>query len=466
MSFAVKFYQLSKRDNSTKQPAAGSGTTYDCILKSSSSVIHPEIAINIGVVSDPVIYNYAHIFNWGRYYFIEDWRFENALWIATLKIDVLATYKEQIGNSNLYVIRSASENDGSITDTLYPAKTGCSFAHTTITNQWITSYCYVVGCISESGRFGSMAYYATTPAILSGLCKNLLDNTVTNDNGFDWDDCSQALQLSLVDPLQYIKSCVCLPVPVEDVTGDSEFIKVFNWTTLSAAKKLTQGMPYISKTFTFNIPKHPLTNTRGNYLNSAPYTNLTLTLPPFGTFDIDTSVTCNATSLDAVVILDPITGKATLSVRCNATILNRIEAQLGVPISLSSVTRDYIGAAQSAASAIGGAISGFGAMGGAGAVLGAVNGIGNAVNALMPRANTIGTTGAFGTLRGDFKLDAQFFTPIEDDNTHNGRPLCKMRTLNTLSGYMIIQDGDVTIAGTSAEDQAIRNYLEGGFYYE
>ena len=55
---------------------------------------------------------------------------------------------------------------------------------------------------------------------------------------------------------------------------------------------------------------------------------------------------------------------------------------------------------------------------------------------------------------------------VDDDNTHNGRPLCDVRQISSLSGYMIIQDGDVTIAGTATEDSKIRNYLEAGFYYE
>ena len=148
----------------------------------------------------------------------------------------------------------------------------------------------------------------------------------------------------------------------------------------------------------------------------------------------------------------------------NVIVLNRVESQLGVPISLSSVTRDYVGGVSALAGAVGGIASAF--AGNIGGVLGAVNGIGNGVSSLMPRASTIGTTGSFGTLQGDFRLDHQFFRPIADDNIHNGRPLCAMRTLNTLSGYMIIQDGDVPINGTSSEDSAIRAYLEGGFYYE
>ena len=97
---------------------------------------------------------------------------------------------------------------------------------------------------------------------------------------------------------------------------------------------------------------------------------------------------------------------------------------------------------------------------------GAASGIGNAIESIMPRAQTIGSTGSFVSNRGDFRLDYQFMRPVDDDNTHNGRPLCDVRQISSLSGYMLVQDGDVAINGTSAEDAAVRNYLEGGFYYE
>ena len=84
----------------------------------------------------------------------------------------------------------------------------------------------------------------------------------------------------------------------------------------------------------------------------------------------------------------------------------------------------------------------------------------------MLRAQTIGSTGSFVANRGEFRLDHQFFRPVDDDNTHNGRPLCEVRQISSLSGYMLVQDGDVEINGTSAEDAAVRNYLETGFYYE
>lgn len=465
MGFTVKLYTLSKRDNSTKRPT-GTGTEFSCIIKSGSGILHPTISLDLGKVNDPSQYNYAYIPNFDRYYFIEEWYFDRALWTASLKVDVLATYKTEIGNSNLYVMRCASEHDGNIIDTLYPAKSGCTFASDTKSNPWTQGMTYVVGVISQSATCGSQTHYGLLRSAFTGLCQWLLSDVVTEDNGFSLDDCTLELQRSLVEPLQFIKTCVLLPVPIGDTHGSAgATVNVYGWASNTTGKVLTEN-DAIVKTYSFTIQKHPDTASRGNYVNSAPFTAITLTIPPFGTFDIDTSVTCNASTVTATIRIDQITGKGTLTVTCNGIVLNRIEAQIGIPISMSSVTRDYLGAVSNVGGAIGGMAEGFLSGGLAGGVLGGLSGIGNAIQSLQARSNTIGTTGSYGSLLGDFRLDHQFFRPIADDNTHNGRPLCAKRTLNTLSGYIIIQDGDVAINGTSTEDAQVRNYLETGFYYE
>lgn len=465
MGFTVNLYTLSKRDNSTKRPT-GNGTQFSCTIKSGSGILHPTISLDLGKVSDPSQYNYAYIPDFDRYYFIEEWYFDRALWTASLKVDVLATYKTEIGSSNLYVMRCASEHDGSIIDTLYPTKSGCSFASDTKSNPWTQGMTYVVGVISQSATCGSQTHYGLLRSAFTGLCHWLLSDVVTEDNGFSLDDATLELQRSLVEPLQFIKTCVLLPVPIGDTHGSAgATVNVYGWASNTTGKVLTEN-DAIVKTYSFSIQKHPDTASRGNYVNSAPFTAITLTIPPFGTFDIDTSVTCNASTVTATIRIDQITGKGTLTVTCNGIVLNRIEAQIGIPISMSSVTRDYLGAVSNVGGAVGGVAGGIASGDIGGAVLGGLSGIGNAIQSLQARANTIGTTGSYGSLLGDFRLDHQFFRPIADDNTHNGRPLCAKRTLNTLSGYMIIQDGDVAINGTSTEDAQVRNYLETGFYYE
>lgn len=465
MGFTVKLFTLSKRDNSTKRPT-GNGTEFSCILKSGSGILHPTISLDLGKVNDPSQYNYAYIPDFDRYYFIEEWYFERALWTASLKVDVLATYKTEIGNSNLYVMRASGVHDGNIIDTLYPAKSGCSFASDTKTNPWWDDISYIVGVVSRDGNMGSLAYYGMSGTAIHTMCQNLLDNCVTENNGFSTADASLALQLSLVDPMQYVKSCMALPVSMNEISniGSASEVYAFNWDTGATGYKILLA-PYINKSFSFSIQKHPDTASRGNYVNSDPFTKITLTLPPFGTIDIDTSVTCNASTLTADIRIDPVTGKAILTISCNNIVLNRVESQLGVPISLSSVTRDYVGMASSALGSLSGVVGGA-LSGDVAGTIGSLSGIGNAVKSAMPRASTIGTTGGFASAMGTFRLDHQFFRPIADDNVHNGRPLCAMRTLNTLSGYMIIQDGDVPINGTSSEDAQVRQYLESGFYYE
>ena len=471
MSFKVNLYSLEKRDNSTKQPT-GTGTEYNCVLKDGCGILNPTIKLDMGLTSNPHSFNYAYISTFGRYYFIEEWYFEDALWTASLRVDVLATYKSQIGSASLYVLRADADYNGDIIDTLYPAKTGCSYNNDTKANPWTSNYCFVVGCISENASMGSIKYYVLGSGQMAVMCHALMDAATIIDaaNGFDLMDASAALQLSLVDPIQYIKTCVMLPFAYTDMTGygSLEQVKVFNFEPGTIQGVVIEPDTRLSLSYEFTIPKHPDTNGRGNYVNSAPYTKLTLTIPPWGCIDIDTSVTCNTSKLKADVDVDPITGKAVLivsvTISSKTIILNRIESQLGVPISLSSVTRDYVGAITSAAGALGSAIGGL--MGNVGAIGGLAANIGNAVEALMPRAQTIGSTGAFVSNRGTFHLDAQFFRPVNDDKTHNGRPLCEVRTLSTLSGYQLIQDGDVAISGTATEDAKVRAYLEGGYYYE
>lgn len=476
MAFNVQLYTFSKRDNSTKRPS-GDGQVYSCVMKHGCGVLNPQITLDLGITGNPSGYNYARIPAFDRYYFIEEWYFEDALWTASLKVDVLATYKSDIGSSNLYVLRAAGESDGRIPDLLYPARTGAILTRRYDDNPLMSGISYIVGVVSKNGNKGSNAFYLMTGSDLQTMCANLMDadTIISEDYNFN-DDFSKGLQLSLVDPLQYIKTCIAIPLSPSRISsgghgiGSSERIYACNFDTGVSGNKLVNE-PYTTLSFELPVVKHPDTNSRGNYVNSSPFTYITIVMPPFGCIDIDTTITSGldeseTPTVDLDLHIDLITGKGVLVVSCRGQILNRIESQIGVPISLSSVTRDYVGAATSALGAVGGAVGGFASGGVGGAFLGAASGIGNAVESLIPRAQTIGTTGGFGSMVGDIYINHQFFRPVADDNIHNGRPLCKMKTINTLSGYMLIQDGDVTINGTSTEDKQIRDYLEGGFYYE
>lgn len=482
--FKVTFYNFEKKNNSVKRPDDSiAHVDYNCVVLNGTGILNPKIELDIGLVSNPARYNYCYIPDFQRYYYVREWNFDRGLWIAALEVDVLATYKRRIGMTTLYVLRAASQYDGNIMDGLYPVKAIPSYSRVSITNPYtsINAGCFVIGVVSKRGNFGSLTYHAMTAAEMAALCTALIDPTlISTANGFSLNDASAALQLNLIDPMQYIKSCVWLPIPASEIpgtdipaAGDTGGFDIFNWHLTGFTHRIISNTaPYVLKNNTVTLKNHPQKASRGNYMQMAPYTIITLSYPPFGVFQIDTSAIGTATKLYLTLQLDVLTGAAALIVKLNSNIVNRVEAQVGVPILLSQVSRNWIGAASDILGSVSNLANSFSSFamgnvaGGIGGITGAAQGILNGVQSVQPRANTIGSGGGFGHLQGTFELDYQFFSAVDDDPVHNGRPLCKMMQINQLAGYIVVQDGDVVTDGTSEEDALIRQYLETGFYFE
>ena len=471
MSYSVDFYTLTKKSNSTLYPSSGA-TSYNCNIKNGSGILTPKVELNLGLTTDPSGFNYCHITNFDRWYYVTEWYFDHGLWTATCKVDVLATYKSQIGSASLYVLRASAASNGTIVDNLYPCKTGCSYHTTSITSPYNTTGCYVIGVVNSAGMYGSISYYALSrgnmATLMSGLMTDVVGSPGTPANGFNETDASLELQLSLIDPIQYIKSAIWLPVPVTSITTDQteNGLQIFNWT-ISSVTAYRISNPSVILRSNVSLTNHPDYSTRGSYVNSSPYTMVTLFMPPFGVIELDTTVTCNAASIDADIYIDANTGDGDLVISCNGIVMNKVSAKVGVPVQVSQVSRDYYGAATSAIGGVASAAAGAVTGNVVGAVSGAISGIGNAISALVPRSNTIGSSGNFSVLTAKSpELNFQFFRPVNDDNAHNGRPYCQVTTPSALGGYMLIQDGDVAIPGTKAEADEVRTLLESGFYYE
>ena len=470
MAIKVNFYRFTKKENSTARPT-GSGTELDCVLKDSSSIFYPVLKLNLGASSAPS-FNYCVIPVFNRWYFVTNWEWDNGLWIASLKVDVLATYKPEIGNTSLYALRASGSWDGSITDQLYPAKAGCSFVNEPMSGNrpWGNPLAgvYVLGIVSKDADFGSIDYVVLSRTNIKTFIQSILTTGVSSANGYDVSDASYSLQASLIDPLQYIKSCTYIPFTGTELTScltPQSNISIWDWDFPIANDKVKYSTPYFSYSGTINIPKHPQAATRGQFVNQSPFTDLTFYAPPFGAFTLDTSSLVGINTLSFTVQVDLPSGLGILTISNGNIIMQRIEAQIGVPVQLSQVIHDYAGAIIGGINTVGNTIGA--AMYGdiAGAVTGFVSGaIGSAIAAKYPAAQTMGSGGSYAQLTGVWQLCAQFFTIADDDINHNGRPLCQMVTPS--SGYYLIQDGDVPIDGTQEEAIEVKRYLEGGFYYE
>lgn len=486
----IRFYTFYKRENSTARPS-GEGHKYECTLKSDTSIVHPSIIIDYADQEDPEphLFNYAYIPDFRRWYFVGDTKvLRGIIWEYSLQCDILATYKDTVSVSYLYLLRCSRDFDGSIVDSYYPVKTSYHEAVRQQATPWISASgediqvplgCFILGIASKPGNnvestFGSIKYIAVDRDNLCTLINYLMDADNLTDWSISIDGVTSEAAKSIIDPLQFIKSCQWCPLGYGSIdTTEHHGLNIWSWSVPSVDyKDMPAAPPYLRWNITFNdIPRHPLYLQRGNYLNTEPFTKLSLCIPPFGLMELDTTLSAGADRIIGLVTYDLITGMGILEVHydnAEGTPACRIQSQIGVPIQLTQVYNDYVNAA-------GGVIGGtLGLLGSiltgniGGAIMGGVGAVSSAANAMRPVQSSLGGNGGFSDLAGYARLYAVFYDPADEDRSHVGRPLCREVNMSTMSqgAYCLAMDGDIAINGTAGEQQQLKAYLEGGFFYE
>lgn len=466
----IYLFNFAKKQNSTKRPEISAGTAYQVNIKAPASVMNLRIEFRGDQygLQIPTNYNYAYVQKFQRYYFVHDWLWDSGIWTADMTVDVLASFKTDIGNSTCYIERSAFEWDGNIIDPLYPAKTNCTIGYVPLACAWKnvapSGGSYVVGIVGHSSayRVGVTTYYALTPEQFVSLMSELLSSAFVARMSIG--EISEGLTKALVNPLQYISSCMWFPFAAATFGNNTEPIALGYWTTTVNAIIVSDLMrrDFITAT----IPEHPQ-NSRGAYMNFAPFSECMLFIPPFGAIPLDLSVRNKGNYLYCPVYIDHITGKASIYINmCESasalTEYNMVTmrtAQFGIPIQLGQVIQDYIGAASGAASALA-SMTRFDF---AGMLSGAVS----AVQSFMPQLSVQGVNGAFTQQVEPYYAVVRFMIAADDDLTHFGRPLFSDRTISAIPGYIKCSDAHADFSGLMAAERAeIERYMMGGFYYE
>lgn len=106
--------EVNKVDKQLEQLVVLTGT-----LRESSSIIDPVFNLS-GIDSYVADCNYAHIAEFGRYYFIQNIEsINNGLWRLSLHVDVLMSYKNEICNNYAIVERNERNYDLKLNDGLF-----------------------------------------------------------------------------------------------------------------------------------------------------------------------------------------------------------------------------------------------------------------------------------------------------------------------------------------------------------
>ena len=264
-----------------------------------------------------------------------------------------------------------------------------------------------------------------------------------------------------------------------------------------------------------NIPVHPMSNDRGEYLNHAPWTSYSLDVAPFGSIELDPSSFRGAIKL--VYHIDWLTGSVILRIWGqkwednqwkNLIEMNVLKGQLGVNIEVGQVVAKGMGwldQVQHGANLISQVMGGITGGGGTGAMSenqlggvmdmaggslagsivggaasltsGAIGWMRDSMLSKIPHLNSVGSTGSFVEYTTPIILSVKCIYPMHENREQRGRPLCKTMRLGDLaadsistdqqyhSGYMMIADPDVkNIAATAAERSMIVAFMTGGFF--
>ena len=495
---------FEKRNNSTKKP--DNNTAYITLtgeLKEPCSVMNPVIAIK-RLASDivPYVYNYAYIPAFGRYYFIKNWAWRLGLWEVEMSVDVLATYKNTIGNQTEYVIRTDSDVIGVynpwICDTLYPATSYFTKEQTLFPNYpfsavysgGIAMGTYIIGIISgenaNSSSVGAITYYAMTStqfATFKGILFGDANLVAMGLAQFDpnhpgtliplVEDMSLEMTKAMYNPYQYISSCMWFPFSVSDIDDKTLDTRVkMGWWDYPADGYRIQAQ---IKTFSqhVSLPQHPMASTRGYYLNYAPYTRRKL-MGVIGETPIDCSYIGANDDIGIIWNVDLITGQCRVDISVydstqqsatNYRIIQR-DFLIGVPIQLAQIATDYLGVAVTAFDASAKTVGNLFSLNLAGAGSAVAHGIYDTMSASMPQMETSGSNGSFLVMNNGIGIITEFFIPVDEDIHHKGRPVCALRQLNTLSGFILCGEGDFDISCLEEERDMIRNYLTTGFFWE
>lgn len=485
MAFAVNLYVIAKKRNSTALPQGNPLPTM-CEFKEVTSLVNPQIYIApISGAAVPT-FNYCRIQELGRYYWITECTWENGRYLLSLAVDVLATYKASIGASSQYISRSSAAYNTYLKDTMYPRTEQVSTAQLLLgtgVNQSLQDGVFIIGLISpENSITGCVTYYVLNWQAVVVLRQQLLTD-------LQWtgvSDITDELLQTLFNPFQYIVSFKWFPLspPSSQLTA----VTVINFgywlfniggiQGAAAALFVPRGLP--TKTGRkyavsgSSIPNHPAIS-RGRYLNGAGYADYYLVLTGYGKMTLPNEAMVSGVGFTIWETIDFVSGESVLNVYLGEEDYETLSPVLtahshaGIDLPFGSSDVDVLKAGASAVSAISGTLGGL-LTGNIGSGITALaNGISDVAHELSPTIQVGGSSGsfaAFGETAGIDAIQAVFHAVADEDNTDLGRPLCEVRTISALGGYIECINAHCPIMGTLGEQEEVERFLNDGFYYE
>lgn len=471
----VKMYNFSKRENSTKQPTDADITiSGEVCFKHTTSLLTPTIIWAVGhednVEGDDtrtddekaMVTNYCYMN--GKYYYVTDVRRVNRNHIEfDCRIDVLATYKEDILDTTAYVEFSDSHGRSDIYDNRVVVTCQTEIEKLNDTDVAVlagfsndSEGSVIMNVVSDVEPTKGMG--ANTSWILTTDQLRAFSNELNKPDGI-----LQSLREAWTNPTEAVISIIWLPIPVStlksygaDNLSEAICLHVGSYAaTAITPLRVTSSFP-ISITYPIEIPN----NTDVNFTD-VNYKVMTLYLPYVGVVDIPSNLYYGIKYIEVKLSIDVLTGDMMYLIYADKAIIASYSSNCAVNIPISSNNYDITPALTGVTMSLTGNPY-------------AIPMLAGGISQMMSQGINTQIKGGIGSKVNNYSmLDIQCVTrksvlseDITSQKTIRGLPLYQTVRLANLTGYVETSKASVSINGTLSETQLINNYLNGGIYIE
>ena len=445
----IVLYHFSKRKNSTKRPI-GQGTEVPCLLKTATTFQSPTFILQ-KPMNDMLQFNYV---KWAdHYYFIDATTSINAGQTEiTCTEDVLATYKNEIGEYTCFIERSSNQTTFANDSMYIPTNDWVLSTRNVIHKEKIMtdkySQQYIIRVVS---RTGVASYY-----INGDQLNNLLDFMYTESNFTDV--IQDAITKLMFDPFKYIVDLKWVPfVETAFKSGNDEAIQLGFWDSGVVAKRIDEDtVVNFSYSFAFDNPLYAITDFRyyspsfSNYFIKLPFIGVVALNP----YKIDASV-------NALYQFDATSGLCNVFLQSKKVVFASYQLQLSVPVQIGYASTNIAQLATSAVSLVSAGLQGNIAQG-----ISAGIDAGRSITA--PEISMLGTVGNISNILNNQILEFNSYacTSIDPDRASEGFVDGTIRSISGLTGFVKCRNASIEISGFTGDQEAVNNYLNSGFYYE
>lgn len=497
MSFAVNLHDFQKRHNSTRRPQ-GAMLTMTGTLRDGSSLITPTISFEFPSDTSPMSnswnlhFNYAYIAKFARYYWITDWTYDGGLWHASMKVDVLATFRPQILAASAFVAYDESANTDLVDSrmSLLTAKTIDSRTgiFEKLGQNGSTGGVVIVSCVGKN----STAAFAMNPSTISQLMNNVVawgNATFVDPNslypGSPNDSFGEALWNALVascswwkrvavnigsngDAAENIRAAVQLPLDINDISGTSQQVILGQYETNINAKKISGRVLY-------DVCQVSIPWRFSDWRMNEPYTEIYLYIPYVGNIKMPNGILIGETDLKIYASVDLMSGDAIFRVYIEPSdkLISTYTVNIGAsyPIGASNISPAQV--TTGIAGAVGAIAAGASTGGAAGAAIGALGAIQGIMAANTPNSSCIGGGGGGATqgIQGTcivtvFSHDVVMPQGAAATAAIMGSPTMCVKPLGNVEGYLETRGAAITGDMTATEHAELNAMLDGGIYVE